>query len=290
MILNNRVALVTGAATGLGRAHALELARQGAKLVLNDLGPTVHDLADELQRAGFQALAVPGDVTDYAAMQHLAAQAMAQFGQIDILVNNAGIVRDRSFAKMSMDDFRAVLEVHVMGTVHACKAVWPFMQAQSYGRILITTSSSGLYGNFGQANYATAKMALIGLMQTLRHEGLKYDIRVNALAPSAITNMTTGLLSDEAAQVLTADKVSPGLVALVQDNAPNGSILLAGGGSFEAAYITMTQGIHIELPVEKMAMEVCSRLDDVFATEGQHIPQSAWEQSQHELAKAQGDS
>lgn len=287
MLLKNRVAIITGAATGLGRAHVQELARQGAYVVLNDIGAQLHDAAEQLRQSGTEVLAVEGDVTDPQAMQHLIDTAIEHYGRVDILVNNAGILRDRSFTKMTLDDFRAVLDVHVMGAVHACKAVWPVMQAQSYGRIVLTTSSSGLYGNFGQSNYAAAKMALIGLMQSLRLEGAKYDIRVNALAPTAMTAMTAGLLSEQAAQILTPDKVSPGLVALVQEQAPNGMIMLAGGGSFEAAYISMTEGIHVQADVEHMAKSVCARLAEVQTSERQHFPQTAWEQSQHELAKAQ---
>ncbi|CAM3732737.1 SDR family NAD(P)-dependent oxidoreductase [Bordetella tumulicola] len=283
--LEGRVAIVTGAGGGLGRAHAIELARHGARVVVNDLGSTAQNVAEEIRAAGGQAIAVVSDVTRYADMEAMAARSVEAFGQIDILVNNAGILRDRSFAKMDLDDFRLVLDVHVMGTVNATKAVWSQMCAQSYGRIVMTTSSSGLYGNFGQSNYSAAKMALVGLMQTLALEGTKHNVRVNCLAPTAITAMTEGLLDAQAVEVLTPEKVSPGMVALVGEDAPTRMILLAGGGSFECAHITMTQGIYVgdaDTPVDVL----CEQLDRVQAQVGQFVPASGWDQSKHELAKA----
>lgn len=281
----DRVAIITGAGAGLGRAHALELARHGIRLVLNDLGDSVEGVASEVRAAGGQAIAVSGDVTRFDDMQTLAEQAIEAYGQIDILINNAGILRDKTFAKMSLEDFRLVLDVHLMGSVHATKAVWPHMQEQRYGRIVMTTSSSGLYGNFGQSNYGAAKMALVGLMQTLCEEGAKYNIRVNSLAPSAVTGMTEGLLPDEAQDVLTPERVSPALLPLVQEHAPTGMIMLAGGGSFEAAYITMTQGIHIP-DGDSVGQTLCDRLAQVQDQQGQVIPETGWDQSRHELAKA----
>lgn len=285
MRLRDRVAIVTGAGGGLGRAHALKLARHGARVVVNDLGHAALSVADEICRTGGQAVAQPGDVSRYEDMETLAARALEAFGRIDILVNNAGILRDRSFAKMSLDDFRLVLDVHVMGSVNATKAVWSHMQSQNYGRIVMTTSSSGLYGNFGQSNYAAAKMALVGLMHTLSLEGAKYNVRVNCLAPTAITAMTEGLLPPEAAQVLTPERVSPGVIALVGDDAPTRMILLAGGGSFECAHITMTKGIHIG-DGDDVAKTLCSRLAEVQAQAGQFTPAEAWDQSRFELEKA----
>ncbi|ANN65598.1 SDR family NAD(P)-dependent oxidoreductase [Bordetella bronchialis] len=283
--LNERVAIVTGAGGGLGRAHARELARHGARVVVNDLGDSAHAVAEEIRRAGGQAIAHAGNVTRYEEMQAMAALAVAQFGRVDILVNNAGILRDRTFAKMSLDEFRLVLDVHVMGAVNATKAVWEGMRAQHYGRIVMTTSSSGLYGNFGQSNYGAAKMALVGLMQTLALEGANRNIRVNCLAPSAITAMTEGLLPPEAETVLTPERVSPGLLALVGEDAPSRMILLAGGGSFEAAHITMTQGIHID-DEEDPAGTLPGRLAQVQEQADQVTPASGWDQAKHELAKA----
>ena len=283
--LKGRVAIVTGAGGGLGRTHVLELARQGARVIVNDLSGSAQAVADEVAEAGGEAIAHVGDVTRYDEMEAMAAQAVSKFGGIDILVNNAGILRDRTFAKMSLDDFRLVLDVHVMGSVNATKAVWPRMQSQGYGRIVMTTSSSGLYGNFGQSNYGAAKMALVGLMQTLALEGARHNVRVNCLAPSAMTAMTEGLLPDGAAAVLTPERVSPGLIALVGDDAPTRMILLAGGGSFECAHITMTHGIHVG-DMDSPAEALCSQMAQVQAQAGQLIPASGWDQSQHEVAKA----
>lgn len=284
-LLTDRVAIVTGAGGGLGRAHALELARHGARLVINDLGGAAQAVADEIGAAGGQAIAVAGDVTRDDEMAAVAAQAIAAFGRIDILVNNAGILRDRTFAKMPLDDFRLVLEVHVMGAVNATKAVWPHMISQSYGRVVMTTSSSGLYGSFGQSNYSAAKMALVGLMQTLALEGAKYNVRVNCLAPCAITAMTDGLLSPEATAVLTPERVSPGLIALVDEDAPTRMTLLAGGGSFECAHITMTRGIHVG-DIDDPAQALIDRMAEVQAPADQVIPATGWDQPKHELEKA----
>jgi hypothetical protein len=171
--------------------------------------------------------------------------ALAEWGRVDILVNNAGILRDKSFAKMELDDFKLVVDVHLMGAVNCTKAVWETMRAQNYGRIVMTTSSSGLFGNFGQANYGAAKMALVGLMQTLSIEGAKNDIRVNCLAPTAATRMTEKIMPEAVLRQLEAGAVTPGLLALVADDAPTRAILCAGAGSFERAHVTLTQGIHV---------------------------------------------
>ncbi|MGP1614862.1 MAG: SDR family NAD(P)-dependent oxidoreductase [Pollutimonas bauzanensis] len=283
--LKDRVAIVTGAGGGLGRTHALELARHGARVVVNDLSGSAQAVADEICEAGGEAIAYAGDVTRYDEMEAMAAQAISKFGRIDILVNNAGILRDRTFAKMPLDEFRLVLDVHVMGSVNATKAAWTRMQSQNYGRIVMTTSSSGLYGNFGQSNYGAAKMALVGLMQTLSLEGARHNIHVNCLAPSAMTAMTEGLLPQAAAAVLTPERVSPGLIALVGEDAPTRMILLAGGGSFECAHITMTRGIHVG-DSDDPAEALCKRMAQVQAQADQVIPASGWEQPEHELAKA----
>src|SRR3954471_4210728 len=219
-----RVAIVTGAGNGLGRQHALALAARGAKVLVNDLGAArdgaggsvsaAQKVVDEIRAAGGEAIANGASVTDFGAVQAMVQQAVDAWGQVDILVNNAGILRDKSFAKMELADFRLVLDVHLMGAVHCCKAVWELMRAQGYGRIVMTTSSSGLYGNFGQSNYGAAKMALVGLMQTLALEGEKHDIRVNCLAPTAATRMTEGILSDASLEALNPALVSPALLAL----------------------------------------------------------------------------
>jgi NAD(P)-dependent dehydrogenase (short-subunit alcohol dehydrogenase family) len=288
--LQDKVAIVTGAGGGLGRAHALELARHGARVVVNDLmgdreGSSARAVVQEIERQGGEALVDGGDVRDYAQMQQMVARAVAKWGRVDILVNNAGILRDKSFAKMSLDDFRLILDVHVMGAVHCTKAVWDQMRAQNHGRIVMTTSSSGLYGNFGQSNYGAAKMALVGLMQTLALEGAKNDIRVNCLAPSAATGMTEGVLPPEALAGLAPEKVSAGLIALVADDAPTRMILLAGAGSFECANVTMTRGVFVG-GGEDAAAQVRARLDEIRARAAESVPQSGWEQYQLELLKA----
>ena len=285
------MAIVTGAGGGLGRTHALELARHGAKVVVNDLagrddGAAARAVVDEIHARGGAAMLHLGDVTRAADMEAMAALAVAAWGRIDILVNNAGILRDKSFAKMSLDDFRLVLDVHVMGAANATKAVWAQMQAQQYGRVVMTTSSSGLYGNFGQANYGAAKMALVGLMQTLALEGVKRNVRVNCLAPTAATGMTEGVLPPAALARLTPERVSPGLVALVGEDAPTRMILLAGAGSFECAHVTMTQGLFLD-DIDDSAEQLSGRLAEVKGRAGEVVPQSGWEQYQLELRKAE---
>ncbi len=294
-LLKNRVAIVTGAGGGLGRAHALELARHGARVIVNDIagannGEAARGVVDSIRTAGGEAQLILGDVTRPEDMQAMADQAMNSWGRIDILINNAGILRDKTFAKMSLDDFRLVLEVHVMGAVHATKAVWAQMQAQEYGRIVMTTSSSGLYGNFGQANYGAAKMALVGLMQTLALEGAKRNIRVNCLAPTAATGMTHGVLPPAVLARIAPEQVSPALLPLVVEDAPTRMIMLAGAGSFEAAHITMTQGIHIEQGAGTEVGELlCEHLAEVQDRSDERVPQSGWEQYEHELKKGAED-
>ncbi|OWW20624.1 SDR family NAD(P)-dependent oxidoreductase [Noviherbaspirillum denitrificans] len=288
--LNGRVAIVTGAGSGLGRAHALALAKYGAKVVVNDVngrhqGAPGRAVADQIVRDGGAAIADGGDVRDMEQMEAMVSRAMGEWGRVDILVNNAGILRDKSFSKMTLDEFRAVMDVHLMGAVNCTKAVWEQMRAQRYGRIIMTTSSSGLYGNFGQANYSAAKMAVVGLMQTLALEGAKYNIRVNCLAPTAATAMTEGVLSPDALNMLHADAVSPGIVALAGENAPTRTILLAGAGSFESANITMTQGIFVG-NVDDPVAQLCARMDEVTDRQGETIPAEGWEQYRLELAKA----
>ncbi|MCH8181199.1 MAG: SDR family NAD(P)-dependent oxidoreductase [Proteobacteria bacterium] len=246
MRLDERVAIVTGAGAGLGRAHALLLASRGARVVVNDLNlAPAEAVVAEIRAAGGQAIAAAGSVTDEAAVQAMVAQALATWGRIDILVNNAGILRDKSFAKMTLDDFRLVVDVHLMGAVVCTKAVWETMRAQQHGRIVFTTSSSGLFGNFGQSNYGAAKMALVGLMQTLALEGEKANIHVNCLAPTAATAMTQDILPAEVLAVLTPESVSPGLLFLVSEEAPTRAILNAGAGVFAASHVSLTAPVHI---------------------------------------------
>ncbi|CAN5514032.1 SDR family NAD(P)-dependent oxidoreductase [soil metagenome] len=286
MSLNGRVAIVTGAGGGLGRAHALFLARQGARVVVNDLGlAAAESVAAEIVAAGGEALAIAASVSDEAAVAAMVAQVMVRWGRIDILVNNAGILRDKSFAKMTLDDFRLVIDVHLMGAVVCSKAVWEIMRAQRHGRIVMTTSSSGLYGNFGQANYGAAKMALVGLMQTLAIEGEKYDIRVNCLAPTAATQMTQGVLSDDGLRLLDPALVSPGLLALTDDDAPTRAILCAGAGHFASANVTLSSGRYIGAGAGA-GEQVVAQWDAVVARAGEIVPAYGFVQAERELASA----
>jgi NAD(P)-dependent dehydrogenase (short-subunit alcohol dehydrogenase family) len=280
-----RVAIVTGAGGGLGREHALALAARGAKVVVNDLAAG-DAVVEQIRAAGGQAMASAASVTDFEAVQAMAQQAMAAWGRVDILVNNAGILRDKTFAKMEMADFRLVMDVHLMGAVHCCKAVWDIMRAQQYGRIVMTTSSSGLYGNFGQSNYSAAKMALVGLMQTLAIEGEKYGIRVNSLAPTAHTQMTAGLMPEAMLQALRPEAVTPGMLHLVSDEAPTRAILCAGAGTFERAYVTMTKGVHLGTGPD-IAEQVAQRFDAISdRTSGEIVPAVGAAQTQNELELA----
>lgn len=284
--LEGRVALVTGSGGGLGRTHALYLASRGVAVVINDIAQDAADrVAEEIRGQGGRALAIAASVTDENAVAALVERTLAEFGRIDIVVNNAGILRDKSFAKMDLADFRLVVDVHLMGAVVVCKAVWDIMRAQNYGRIVMTTSSSGLYGNFGQANYGAAKMALVGLMRTLAIEGAKNDIRVNCLAPTAATGMTEGLLSQEDLKRLDPALVSPGLLALVGENAPTRAILCAGAGHFAAAHVTLTNGIH---PADsaRAGEQVAMNWNAVASREGEIVPAYGFMQSERELAAA----
>jgi NAD(P)-dependent dehydrogenase (short-subunit alcohol dehydrogenase family) len=252
---DGKVAIVTGAGGGLGRQHALELARRGAKVVVNDLGGSVDGsggssaaaeaVVAEIKAFGGEAIANGGSVTDDAGVANMVKQAMDAWGRIDILVANAGILRDKTFSKMEMSDFEAVMNVHVMGTVKPAKAVWEIMKAQNYGRILVTTSSTGLYGNFGQSNYGAAKLALIGFMNTLKLEGQKNNIHVNAISPVAATRMTENLMPAEVLAKLKPEYVTPAVVYLVSEEAPTGVVMTAGAGAFAQARIYETEGVYL---------------------------------------------
>jgi NAD(P)-dependent dehydrogenase (short-subunit alcohol dehydrogenase family) len=286
MTLEGRVAIVTGSGGGLGRAHVRYLASKGARVVVNDLSQESADaVVAEIIAAGGAALAFGGSVADERAMTTMIARAVAEWGRVDILVNNAGILRDRSFAKMTLDDFRLVVDVHLMGAVICTKAVWDLMRGQRYGRIVMTTSSSGLYGNFGQANYAAAKMALVGLMQTLAIEGEKYGIRVNCLAPTAATGMTEGVLSPESLRLLDPARVSPGLLALIGDDAPTRTILCAGAGNFAAANVTLTRGYHAGAE-DDAGERVIAHWADVTDRTGEIVPAYGFTQAEREVASA----
>jgi NAD(P)-dependent dehydrogenase (short-subunit alcohol dehydrogenase family) len=295
MDFTGRVAIVTGAGGGLGKQHAFALAARGAKVVVNDLGgasdgtggsvSAAEAVVNEIRAAGGEAIANGASVTDYAAVQGMVKQAMDAWGRVDILVNNAGILRDKSFAKMDLADFALVMNVHLMGAVHCCKAVWDIMVAQKYGRIVMTTSSSGLYGNFGQSNYGAAKMALVGLMQTLSIEGAKHDIRVNCLAPTAATRMTEGLMPEEVLRALRPEAVVPAMLVLAAHDAPTRAILCAGAGTFEAAHITLTRGLWLGSG-EQVPEALAARLDEVRERGGEIVPQSGAAQGSNEVEQA----
>ncbi|WP_294764821.1 SDR family NAD(P)-dependent oxidoreductase [uncultured Rhodoferax sp.] len=292
---HGRVAIVTGAGGGLGRQHALALAARGAKVLVNDLGgardgsgsslSAAEAVVAEIRAAGGEALANGASVTDFEAVQAMVKQAVDAWGRVDILVNNAGILRDKSFAKMELADFRLVVDVHLMGAVHCCKAVWPYMNEQKYGRILMTTSSSGLYGNFGQSNYGAAKLALVGLMQTLSLEGAKNNIRVNSLAPTAATRMTEDLMPPQVLEALKPEAVVPAMLVLVAEDAPTRTTLCAGAGSVEAAHITLTQGAWIGLDAQAPEA-LAAQWSQVLARDGDTVPQSGAAQGTQEVARA----
>ena len=218
-------------------------------------------------------------------MWRVVEQALQHWQRIDILVNNAGILRDMSFAKMSLDDFRLVVDVHLMGAVICTKAVWEIMRAQNYGRVVMTTSSSGLFGNFGQANYGAAKMALVGLMQTLALEGQKHDIRINCLAPTAATAMTAGILDQTSLELLAPEKVSPGLLVLTTGDAPTRTILCAGAGHFAVSNVTLTEGAFIGTGDEGGAA-VIRHLDEISSRTGEMVPDYGFMQAEREVARA----
>lgn len=291
---DGRVAIVTGAGNGLGRCHALELARRGAKVVVNDLGgdrngqgasDAAEKVVAEIQAEGGEAMANGCSVTDFDAVQAMVNDAKEKWGSVDILVNNAGILRDKSFAKMGMDDFGLVVDVHLIGTANCTKAVWETMREQQYGRIVVTTSSSGMYGNFGQANYGAAKGAVVGMMNTLVLEGAKYNIQVNALSPCANTRMTEDIMPEDALALLTPESVTAGLICLVAENAPNRTILCAGAGSFAATKIYETDGFAIKLD-ELSAEAVMENWSAVVDTADQKEFTNGGEQSVKFVTKA----
>ena len=273
----DRVAIVTGAGGGLGRSHALELARRGVKVVVNDLGGAVdgtggsstmaEQVVAEIIAAGGEAIANGANVTKADEVEAMVAEAIEKWGHVDILVNNAGILRDKSFSKMTMDDWRLVVEVHLHGSATCTKAVWNHMKERGYGRIVMTTSSSGMYGNFGQTNYGAAKAGLSGFMRTLCLEGAKYDIRINTLSPTARSRMTENLMPEEILEKLTVESVSAGLVYLVCDDAPNRMILCAGAGGYSETKVVETQGINLA-EGDQTAENVAKHIDKIRSMDG----------------------
>ena len=290
-----RVAIVTGAGVGLGRSHALGLAARGAKVVVNDLGVATDGtgqssaeaeaVVEEIRAAGGEAMAHGANVTDAAQVQDMVDQAVAQWGKVDILVCNAGILRDKTFTKMELDDFAKVVDVHLMGSVVPTKALWDHFREQNYGRIVYTTSASGLYGNFGQSNYGAAKAALVGLMNVLTQEGAKYNIRANLLAPTAATRMTEGLLPQQVLDLLRPETITPGLLTLLHEDAPSRMILGAGGGCFTETRIYETPGVAFaddELNPDTIA----ARMEEIRAEEGQEVMPGAFAQTRKYAAMA----
>lgn len=286
---DGRVAIVTGAGAGLGRCHAVELAKRGAKVVVNDLGAALdgsgrsdsaaQQVVDQITDAGGQAMAHGADVSDAEQVADMVARTRDKWGRIDILVNNAGILRDKTFAKMELSDFRKVVEVHLMGTATVTHACWPIMRDQRYGRIVLTASSSGLYGNFGQSNYGAAKAAMVGLMNVLHLEGARDDIRVNTLAPTAATRMTQDLMPPEALELLRPETITPGVLYLVSEDAPSRVILGAGAGSFAVTKIYETPGA--TLTGDALTPEgVAAAFDRISNPEGQQELTQAFQQTQ----------
>jgi len=292
---DGKVAIVTGAGQGLGRCHAIELAKRGAKVVVNDLGSSkdgtggssdaARAVVAGIEAAGGEAIANGANVAKEEEVKAMVAQTMDQWGRIDILVNDAGILRDKSFSKGSMEDFRLVVDVHLMGTVYCTKAVWDIMKAQEYGRIVVTTSSSGLYGNFGQTNYGAAKMGVVGLMNTLVQEGAKYNIRVNALAPTAGTRMTEGLMPEKAFELLTPETVTPAVLYLVSEEAPSHTILAAGAGSFAVARIVESDGLWLS-PEEQTPEGIAAHWAAISTSDGERALKAGFEQTGKMIGKA----
>ena len=291
----NRVAIVTGAGNGLGRSHALALASRGAKVVINDLGgardgsgassEAAQAVVAEIESAGGEAIAHGANVAKIDEVQDMVEQTMSKWGRIDILINNAGILRDKTFAKMEMSDFQLVIDVHLMGSVYCTKAVWDIMREQNYGRVVMTTSSSGMYGNFGQSNYGAAKMGVLGFMNTIGLEGAKNDIRVNALSPTAGTRMTEDLVPEEAYKLMTPESVTAGALTLCHEDAPNRLILCAGAGGYASTRLFETDGAFVD-EAEQRPETVLENWSTICDTGNQAHLETGAKQTEKFLTKA----
>lgn len=288
--VENRVAIVTGAGAGLGRSHALGLAKAGAKVVVSDISEAAaHAVAREIVDAGGEAFGIAVDVSNPEHVSQMAERALSNWGRIEILVNNAGILRDKSFGKMELADFELVLKVHLTGSFNCAKAVWDTMREQKFGRILFTSSASGIYGNFGQANYGAAKAGMIGLMNVLHIEGVKYNIRANALAPTAATAMTEGLIPEQAAKLLAPETVTPAVLYLVSDDAPSRMIMGAGAGVFAVTNITETAGVYLP-PAKRTPDEIARRIDEITDRASEAAIASAFDQTAKFVSLAQASN
>jgi NAD(P)-dependent dehydrogenase (short-subunit alcohol dehydrogenase family) len=292
---DDQVVIVTGAGNGLGKCHALEFARRGARVVVNDLGgardgtggssDAAESVVAEIEAAGGEALANGANVADYAQVEAMVAETVKRWGRVDVLVNNAGILRDKTFSKMELDNFQVVMDVHVGGSVNCTKAVWEQMREQQYGRIVMTSSSSGIYGNFGQTNYGVAKMGLVGFMNSLAIEGQKYGIHVNALAPIAATRMTEDLMPPEVLSLLQPEAVTPAVVFMGSKQAPTKQIIAAGAGVFARVVIQETPGVFLKNE-ERDADHVAAAWEQIAATEGQQELRAGGDQTMKFLTKA----
>ena len=292
---DGRVAIVTGAGNGLGRAHALGLARLGAKVVVNDFGgardgsggsmTAAETVVEEIRAAGGTAMADGADVSNFEQVTAMVEKATKEWGSVDVLCANAGILRDKSFAKMEVADFQKVLDVHLVGTFYCCKAVWEGMRARNYGRIVLTTSSSGLYGNFGQANYGAAKTGMVGLMNVLAEEGRKTDIRVNIVSPTAATRMTEELLPPEALKLMKPEAITPAVEYMLSENAPTKTIMGAGAGSFAVIRILESEGVNF--PEEQWTADtIAANFKDISDMSNARALDGAFHQTQKYVEQA----
>ncbi len=292
---DDQVVIVTGSGNGLGKCHALEFARRGARVVVNDLGGSLdgmgegsaaaRDVVAQIEAEGGAAMANGANVTDYAQVEAMVSDAIETWGRVDVLVNNAGILRDKTFAKMDLADFAAVVDVHLHGSVNCTKAVWEQMREQEYGRIVLTTSSSGIYGNFGQTNYGAAKMALVGFMNALWLEGQKYGIKVNALAPIAATRMTQDVIPQQMLAMLQPEAVTPAVIFMASEDAPNRQIIAAGAGVYARVVIQETPGVFLPQD-QRDAEHVAAAWEQIANTDGQVELQVGSEQTSKHIGKA----